>query len=173
MKINNSLVTGAVVLVVAAPLGYNLLTTNQEKVRLVQTNIAQERSTQQAQAELAATLRQIEQYRKRLAPEPNPSWLVNAVLAIGEQAGLQITTISQEVPRELPQFTRLAADIELTTSYHQLGNFLSRIEGADHFIQVENLEITPPRDTGGPIAVRLVLSTIYVRPVQKLVAGGA
>ena len=171
MKLNNSLVTSAVVLVVGAPVGYNLWTKNQENVRLVKTHIAQERSTQQAQAELAATLRQIEQYRKRLAPDPNPSWLVNDVLAIGEQAGLQLTTISQEVPQELPQFTRLAVALEFTTSYHQLGNFLSRIEGADHFIRVESLDVAPPRDTGGPVSVKLVLSTIYVPPVQKLVGG--
>lgn len=170
MKINNSLVTSAVVLVVGAPVGYNLWTKNQESVRLVQARIAEERSTQQAQVELAATLRRIEQYRKRLAPEPNPSWLVNEVLAMGEQAGLQVTTISQEVPQELPQFTRLAVDLEFTTSYHQLGTFLSRIEGADRFfIRVESLDVTPLRDTGGPVSVRLVLSTVYMPPAEKLV----
>ncbi len=167
----SQLLAGAIALVVALPIGYNIRRGQQEKRRLIQTQIAQVRSAHEVQADITAALRQIEQYRKRLPPEPNPSWLVNEAVTLGEQAGLQLTTIAQDPPQTFQTFTRLAVSLEFAASYHQLGMFLDRVEHAEHFIHVERLSVTPPREEWGKATIQLTLSTVYLPPVQQQSGG--
>ena len=160
---------GVMSVAVAAPLGYTMAKRHQEKIHLIQTQIAQEQVTQQAQADVAALLRQIELYHKRLPSELNPSWLVTEVVALGERAGLQLTRIAQEQPQSLQAFTRLAVTLEFSTSYHQLGAFLDLIERSEQFIRVERLEAKsdPSRAEGTDASIRLTLSTVYLPPVLR------
>lgn len=160
-----TLLVGALTLAVAAPAGYNIVKGYREKVHLVQAQLVKEQAVQQAQADVAATLRQIDQYRKRLPPDPSPSWLVTEAVALGEQSRLRFTTIDQESPVEFPQFTRLAATFEFTASYHELGAFLDRVERSERFIRVERLQVDPSREEGGEALIRLTLSTVHVPPV--------
>lgn len=166
------LVAGVLAVAVAVPVGYNIHKGQQEKVHLIQAQIAEEQATQAAQAELAAMLQQIEQYRKRLPSQPNPAWLATEVVSLGEQSGLRFTSIAQEPPRAVsPQFTRLAVTLEFSASYHQLGSFLDRVEHSDHVIRVEHLEVTSPREKWGQAAIKLVVSTGYLPPVVKGTGG--
>src|SRR3989338_9082647 len=93
--------------------GYNILTRHQETVHLIHAKIEEEYATQRAQAEVAALVGQLELGRKRLPEKPDPSWLVTAVVALAEQAGLRFTTINQESPRAAQQFTKLAAPLRV------------------------------------------------------------
>jgi len=151
--------------------GYNILTRHQETVHLIHAKIEEEYATQRAQAEVAALVGQLEHGRKRLPGTPDPSWLVTAVVALAEQEHLRFTTINQESPRALQQFTKLAATLEFTASYHQLGSFLDRIERSERFIRVEQLEVTAPRADGEEASIRVTLSTVYLPPVRS--GGGA
>lgn len=162
-----TLLVGALTLAVAAPAGYNILKGYRENVHLVQAQLVKEQAFQQSQADVAATLRQIDQYRKRLPPEPSPSWLVTEAVALGEQSQVRFTTVNQESPVEFPQFTRLAATFEFTASYHKLGAFLDRVERSERFIRVERLDVDPSREEGGEALIRLTLSTVYLPPVLK------
>ena len=157
---------GALIFAVAGLLGYNVIyKRSQERLHLVQTHIAQEQATQQMQADVAGLYRQIEQSRKRLAPAADPSWLVNQVVALGEQAGLKFPTIDREAPQELPQYTRLAVTLQFRATYHQLGTFLDRVERSSHYFRVERLDVVRPGSAAQPSSVTLVLSTMYVRPL--------
>lgn len=160
---------GAMTVAVAAPIGYTIARGHQEKARLIQTQITQEHTTQQAQADVAAMLRQIEQYRTRLPSEPAPSWLVTEAVALGEQAGLQLATIAQESPQVLQQLTRLAVTLEFHATYHQLGAFLDLLERSERFIRVERLEVKSPtsKDSGTEASIQLTLSTVYLPPLLK------
>ena len=135
-----------------------------EQARVISAQSAQAQATQQAREEAAALLKQIEQYRKRLPPTPDPSWLIREALKLGKDAGLELTTINQESPQALQQFTRLSIGLQFSATYHELGTFLDQIERSEHFIRVERLEVSNP-DEEGKAAVRLGLSTIYVPPV--------
>ena len=162
------LVSGLLAFAVAGLLGYNVVYKGyQEKLHLVQTHIAQEQATQRLQKEVADLYRQIEQYRKRLAPQPDPSWLVNQVAAFGEQSGLKFSTIDREAPQELSQYTRLAVTLQFSATYHQLGLFLDQVERAQYFFRVERLDVAKPDRTGDAASVLLVLSTVYLRPVSS------
>lgn len=167
---NTTFLVGAMTVAVAVPIGYTITRGHQEKIRLIQTQITQEEATQQAQADVAAMLRQIEQYRTRLPSEPNPSWLVAEAVALGERAGLQLTAIAhQESPHAVQQFTRLAVTVEFNASYHQLGTFLDLVERSERFLRVERMEIRSPtsKEKGNQGSVELTLSTLYLPPVLK------
>lgn len=136
----------------------------QERVHLIQTQAAQEQTKRQSQHDVAALLEQVEQYRKRLPPEPEASWLVREVVALGHKAGLELATISPESPQQFQQFTRLGVSVQFEATYHQLGEFLDYIERSDSYIRAERLVLSRPREDGVPASVSLVLSTIYLPP---------
>lgn len=138
----------------------------QAQGRLIQTQIAQERENQQALADAAVLLQQLQQYRKRLPPEPDPSWLVREAVALAEHAGVQLTTLTQDAPKPLSQFTRLAVSLQFRASYHQLGAFLDELEHAHNYLRVESLDISRPQDEGGQATIKLVVSTVYLPPVR-------
>ncbi|MBI2104709.1 MAG: type 4a pilus biogenesis protein PilO [Candidatus Omnitrophica bacterium] len=140
-------------------------------MRLIQAQIADEQATQRLQADVAALLRQAEQSRKRLPEEPDPSLLVHDVVALAQQAGVQLTSISRETPQTFRRFTRLAVILQGTASYHQLGAFLDALERSERFLRVERFEISRPTELG-PASVHLSISTLYVPPVLPASAGG-
>jgi Tfp pilus assembly protein PilO len=162
------LLVGVVAVAVAGPIGYNVTRRHQEQVRLIQTKIAQEHATQQAQADVAAMLRQVERYQRRLPQEATLSQLVAEAVSLGEQAGLELTTIRQESPQAFTNFTRLAATFEFAASYHQLGTFLDLVERSPRFMRVETLQVTSAsRADGGTLQARVTLSTVYLPPALK------
>ena len=163
-----TLLAGVVAVAVVAPLGYNIHRSYQMKLRATDDRITQEQALQRTQADITATIQSMDRYRSRLPTEPNTSWLVNDAVKISEQANLQLSTVTQAAPQVLPQFTHLSIEIELTTSYHQLGDFLDRLERAEHFIQVEHLDILSKDERSGKARMRLSLGTIYLPPTADL-----
>ena len=160
-----ALLIGVIGLALTGLLGYHGYKRQQERARLIQTQIGQEQANQEAQAEVAALAQQIEQYRAQLSPEPDPSWLARNVTALGRKAGLELTTITQESPQPFAQFTRLAVNLNFSANYHQLGTFFDDLEQSDSFIRVEHLDVSSPKETGGRAVVHVVLSTLYLPPV--------
>ncbi len=147
-------------------IGYHMFYAGgKEQGRLIRAQVTQEQANQQAQANVADLLRQIDQHRKRLPQEPSASSLAREVMARGKDAGLEIHTISQESPQPLKQFTRLSVDLKFTATYHQLGTFLDYLERSGTFIRVDHLEVENVKDPSAPSLVQLSLSTFYVPPV--------
>lgn len=147
-------------------LSYNYVhKSQQQQVRRIKASIDQERAKHQWQEEVAVLLQQVEQYRKRLAAEADSSILYREVVALAQQAGVQVTTIAQEPPQTFQQYTRLGVNLQLSASYHQLGAFIDRLEQAPLFIHVDHLEAGEPF-SGDQVSVKLVLSTLYVPPAS-------
>lgn len=146
--------------------GYNFLhLPGQRQMAFIRGQSAQEQATQQTQAEVAGLLNALEEQRGPLAPEPDPSWLVRQMVALADKSGLQLTTIAQEPPQELEQYTRLGALLQFSASYHQLGTFLDEIERSPYFIRVDRISLIPASEREQPASVRLGVSTIYVPPI--------
>ncbi len=163
-----ALLIGVIGLALTGFLGYHALYVPQSgKARVIRAQIQQEQSNQKAQAELAGLLRDIEQYRKRLPPEPEASWLVREVVSAARKAGLELSSINPQGPQKLPQFTRLGIGIQFEATYHQVGAFLDELEHSDHFIRVDQVSLGGGRsDLGGKTSVRMELSTLYVPPLS-------
>ena len=158
---------GIIVVAITGSIAYTMIySPYQKQVRLIQVAKTQEQANQRTQADVAALLTTIEEYRKRLPKERVPSWVVRETVALAQKDGVQITSINQEDPQEFPGFTRLTADLQFTASYHQLGAFLDDIEHGAHFIRVDRVALirTATKDEG-TASIRLAFSTIYLPPV--------
>ena len=168
----SSLLLAGIGLVVTGLIGYNLIhKPQQHQLGLVRDQVAAEHTRQETAATVAATLHEIERYRKQLPEEPDPSWVVQEAGRLAEQSGVQLTTISKEPPQRLDTFTRLAVRIQVTASYHQLGTFLDHLERSDRFIRVDAVDIPKIRNAADQVeGISLTLSTLYLP--SGLTAGG-
>lgn len=146
--------------------GYNWIhVPGRKQLRVIQNQVTQEQLHQRTAAEINAARQDIERYRTRLPLEPDPSWLVRQLRPLAEHAGVQVVVITQEPPRELSHFTRLAVSLDISATYHQLGAFLDAVERADRFIQVEQVQFsTTNAKPGQPGSITLRFSTLYVPP---------
>lgn len=171
-----TLLVAVIGLALGGLVGYHTIyAPQQEQARLIAVKAAQRQADQQAQDDTATLLKQIEQYRKRLPPEPEPSWLVQEVVAVGRQLGIELTTIAPDVPQETPQYTRLSVTLQFDATYHELGAFLDAIERSDAFIRVEHFDLASQRDAArergaGKASVQLVVSSFYVPSVLQAAA---
>lgn len=163
------LLVGATIVAITGLIGYHrVYAPRRNEVLSIQQQIREEQASQAALQGIVVVLKRLEQYRKRLPTEPDPSWLVREVVQLAQDTGVQFTTIAQEPTRSIDQFTRLAVGLHFTATYHQLGAFLDRVERAEPFILIERVEVSGQRDTNGAGGVRIVLSTLYAPfPVSK------
>jgi Tfp pilus assembly protein PilO len=94
--------------------GYNnLYGRQQNRVRLIRQQLAQEKADQQARKDTADLISQVEQYHAQLPSEPDPSWLVREARAAGQKSGVDITSISQQNPETGKQATALSVVLQI------------------------------------------------------------
>ena len=163
---NTSSVIGVIGVALVGWLGYNsFYVPQQRRAQQIVADIAQEQANQRAQVEVAAQLQRVEQYRLRLAQEPDSSLLVRDVVTLTQTAGLQVTSLIQELPKQRDFATRLAVTLQFTASYHQLGAFVAALERSKHFIRIERIRMTRPEQNEDPVAIQMVLSTLHLPPL--------
>ena len=161
------LVVLAIVVATACGIGYyGIHVPAKNEVRLIQTQIVEERASQGTKGNVATLLSQIERYHARLPNGVDPSWLAQEVMTLAQQSGVQLTSIAQEAPQALDWFTRLAVNLQFTASYHQLGAFLDDIERAPYFIRIDRLSVdrTDGDERG---LVQVTFSTVVLPPLVK------
>lgn len=161
------MVAALIVLATAYGIGYyGIHVPAQNEVRLIQTQIDEERAVQGTKGEAAALLTQIKRYHARLPDDVDPSWLAQEVVALAQQSGIQLASITQDAPQVLDTFTRLAVNLQFTASYHQLGAFLDEVERSPSFIRVDRLSVdrTDGDERG---LIQVTFSTIVLPPLLK------
>ena len=155
-------------IVLTCLIGYNYVyVPHQRQGRLIQAQIAKEQQHQRTQAEVADALQHIERYRKRLPEDADPSWIVQELVPLAQSAGIQLTSITQQPPHTIPQFTRLTVDVQFAASYHQLGAFIDAIERSKRFIRVERMNVARGEPATQHVPVQLALSTLYLPPLVQ------
>ena len=107
-------------------------------------------------------------YRQQLPSEPDASWLVRQAVDLGQQVGISFTSITQDSPQPGKVYTRLGVTLRFEATYHDVGRLIDLLEGADGFMNVERLNMSPPLRGVGPQTVDLVLSSIYLAPPTGL-----
>ncbi len=159
------IILSAIIIGAAGLFGYNMIyMPKQAQVAEIRAKIAQERQTQEAQAELAILLRQFEDNRKRLPPEADSAWFTRKILDVVQESGIQLANISQQPSQVYQGFTHYSVNLSFAASYHALGKFLDEIERADSFFRIERIAVASPMSVGSNPQIELVLGTIYVPP---------
>lgn len=148
--------------------GYHAIYARQQaQLRVIQAQIADAQADQVVQGEAASLVRRLEAFRKRLAPEPDPSWLVREAMTLMDGSGLQLITVTQESPRAagLSGFTRVSIALQCRGTYHQFGQFIDRLERAGVFLKIDAIDVLPPADRDTLATAHLVISSLHVPPV--------
>jgi Tfp pilus assembly protein PilO len=155
----------AIIVATACGIGYyGIHVPAQHEVRLIQTQIAEERASQGTKGDVAALLARIEHYRERLPKDADPSWLAQEVVALAQKTGVQLTSMTQDAPQPLDTFTRLSVNLQVAATYHQLGAFLDEVERSPHFIRIDRLSLDhADGDERG--LVQVTFSTVVLPPV--------
>jgi Tfp pilus assembly protein PilO len=164
----------AAILGAAAFVGYNMIyVPKRQQVAQIDLQLAEEQQTQQAQADVAKQIEEFETLRKRLPPEPDPSWFTQRVLSIASNAEISLSNISQIEPQTYQGFVHYSLQLAFTAPYHKLGTFVDLVERSDAFIRVERLSVMPPKEPGLPPQIDVVLGTVYAPPVIQAPAPAA
>ena len=166
MNLNPSVMLGIVLIGAASLVGYNwIFLPKYAEVDRIETQMGIERETQQAQAEVAATLKELEDLRKRLPPDDDASWLTREVLEIAQKAAIQVSHIQQQPMQTYQGFIRYSLKLSFSATYHTVGKFTDALERDEHFFRIERLSVKREQDAGDPPMIEMVLSTIYVPAV--------
>ena len=161
MRSSLALVVG-IVLALTIFIGYHAIYLPQRKtVASLEAKVTEELATQEMQKDVAVLLERLDHYRVRLSGEPDPSWLTREVVALSQKNGVQLTSVTQDLPQRLGDFTRLGVSLQFSASYHQLGAFLDALERSQYFIKVERVSVTRAQREG-LADIQLILSTLYV-----------
>ena len=164
-------VSGIIVLACAGYFGYHIAYVRpRETLQQVEQQLEEARQEQELRQQVAQSLNVLDQQRQRFAPRLDPDWLLQEVGKLAREAGVEVASLSPQTTQQGGEFTQLAVTLQFESTYHQLGQFLSRIERAPQSIRVDDLDLTPERGNTGTAKIRLVLSTLYVPPL--LTKGG-
>lgn len=164
---NPSLISGLIVLALAARIGYvNIYLTGQEEVQRIRTEQKQLEELQSLRMQVTGALEQSERLRVKFGQKSEPDGLVQEVDRLAQKVGIKLSRIGPEQTREASGFLYLAVSLQVTCTYHDLGNFLSEIENSEaFFIRVDELDVSRLPDAQGFASAKLVLSTLYVPPL--------
>lgn len=149
-----------IVLALTGYFGYDLYLNYQQGVSRIQDDFKRHQQTQEFRMTLAESLQEVEAIRVQLAPEATSEWLLDHVNDLAREAGIEITSATPYPPRQLDRFVQPSVALQLITSYHRLGKFLSIVESSSPFVRVDELSVMRSGDTEHPALVRLTLSTL-------------
>ena len=110
----------------------------------------------------------IERHEGRLAPESDPSWLIEYVNRTAGEAGLALNSVSPLDREKRGHFVKYPVLIESVCTYRQLGEFLSRIESDAKFIKVHKISaqsLSAPAE-GAPLEASVTL-TAFSDPASQ------
>lgn len=178
-QLHPAVLLGAFGIVLTGLVGYNFIHAPQRRqTGRLQAQLAEQQLKQQTVTELAALFQDLERYRERLPAAPDPSAFTQEIVALAQQAGIQLTSINQQPPETVGPLTTIALNVEFSASYHQLGAFIDTLERSHRFIRVNQFsfaggDTAMPQATAGhdkepgepQVSVRLTCSTFYLPPL--------
>jgi Tfp pilus assembly protein PilO len=120
---------------------------------------------------------QIKGYKPRLSATPEVHQLLEDVTRIVGETDIDLVSINPLSFRQEMDYVFLRVKLNVRCGYHQLGDFISKLENSRMFIKIDDIELKLLENSsqevgkmdvlkygGFPIAkVELVLSTIYIK----------
>ena len=91
--------------------------------------------------ELNSSEKRLIDYRKRLAETKEVSWLIEELNRMASESGFTLTEANPGMTETKGDYEKASLNVEATCDYHQLGDFVSRIENSTRFIKISNLQL--------------------------------
>ena len=107
----------------------------------LRAQILQERDKNALTGEIRALGRHLRVYEKMVLEEAGVSWLLRMVSDMASQEQLEVSSIRPDAPEDWDLYTRIYVTMDVVSTYHRLGRFISRVESSEKFLKVESINI--------------------------------
>ncbi len=111
-----------------------------------------------------------EEYDKRFPKEEDVPVLLGGISAIAGKAGIEIIAVKPvrlEAAGKAPEsdaiFHEVPIEIFAKGGYHQIGQFINKLESLDKFVEIKDIDITADKATPRRHFFRLLVSTYILR----------
>ena len=160
-------------------LGYVLMISDQikqlERVTAEETTLKQE---YQAKYHIAANLELFEQQMieaeamfanqlKSLPESHETPGLLDDITFVGTTTGLDFVKLNWQPEIEQEIYIELPIDIEVLGTYHEFGQFVSRIAGLPRIVTLHNFDINLQRQSSGDLKLKLQAKTYRYREADE------
>ncbi len=153
----------AAIVLLGSLLGWNLLI----KKDLAELAIFEKKKSIEPQKQQKTTLIQshldkIKTYDSYLSPSTEVSWAVEAITSMANNAGLSVTSMSPMDPENGVYLDKLLLKIEADCGYHELGDFVSRLESYSKFLKISRLSLKRSK-TGSELKASMVIAIFVAK----------
>ncbi|MBU0744541.1 MAG: type 4a pilus biogenesis protein PilO [Gammaproteobacteria bacterium] len=125
--------------------------------------IKRERSRIELENKVGKQLGDLKKIREKLPSIKESSIFLGDIAKLAGQLDMKLVTISAMPVQKFNDYTKFSVRLDIDTTYHELGNFISRLETAGRFIYIDSLEMAPAEiaeKTTARLLVKINLSTI-------------
>lgn len=164
-----SWITAVIIFLGGGVFGYNMFSKDRVQATEIRKQVKEQYAVGKQRIRLEESLSLIESYRRRLSPEPQTAWLLRTVGKLAEEARINLSGINPQTPRALGDLSEFSVALRFSSSYHELGEFLSLIESNPKLLRIERLEFKPLISEANDLFeanVTLVVSTLFLPPVR-------
>lgn len=160
-EIQKSLMVGITIFVLIVVWGGRFM---YEKSNIQLRKVAIERKRVKLENKVGIKLNELTKIRKKMVVIQESSRFLAEVAKIAGQLNMKLKAITA-LPREKRNdFIKLAVSLELDTTYHELGLFISKIENSEVFMAVDKMElgslVTAENAASPQILAKLIVSTV-------------
>ena len=153
------LILGGVVALAALVIGLQMIVRpGLARLREAQALLSEERQKSELVHQLQAQLTRMEPWQRRLSSDQMMEWLVSELTRLAREAGVRVIAIQSRPVTHTPEATSVSVSVEIESSYHELGRFLSLVESSPPLILVERIEIQAATAPASPRAELLLSS---------------
>ena len=164
----NLLMAMAVVLLLAAFIGANFIyQPKANQMKQLTAALDQEEELGTLSTELTSLEKRLQNYDSRLMEkEKEEAELIDQIRKIANEVPVRVISMTpgseRSDNRKGPRMISLRVSFEGT--YHQLGNFVAKVENSEKFMKIDSLRFTTVGRTSKPIVFEVEVSTLQRPP---------
>ncbi len=158
-------VISAVIIMLALVVANSIFRSQLGRIERLKAEAAEEHEMNRLLIEIGRAVAEIDSYLPRIPLEKNVDWLRREVTRIAAESEVKIVSITPRSPEKTALYTRLAIGMEVECGYHQLCDFVSKLESSKRFIKIDSLNLDVRRAVGkeGIARARITVSTFYLK----------
>lgn len=158
-------VISAVIIMLVLVVANSIFRSQSRRIEGLKAKVAEEREKNRLLIEIGEMVEEIDSYQPRIPLERDVDWLRMEVIRMANESGVKIISITPRSPEKRHLYTRLAVEMEVECGYHQLGEFVSKLESSKRFIKIDSLNLEAGGATGAERIAKasITVSTFYLK----------
>jgi Tfp pilus assembly protein PilO len=158
---NKVLLIGIAMAVFSVWYGYNkIYIPIKNAINSMKSDLSQEGVNADILKRLVALDEQLGRYQKVFARGADVPWLVDRISSAAVASGLTVASLESKPLVRKKQFFYSRANLTATGTFHQLGDFVSKLESSKEFIKIEKLVFKKQK---GLIEAQMAISAYFLK----------